>query len=380
MQTVKYSSEESVLHCAVSITGAFWGGLGPYVTPQPLIISYALNEKERASTTVTKGRPDETVYNGDSLTAYGEHKDEDITQAWFDIANKIRPYNCVAYGPSIRFLPVYVAAGKCMQFGFVDVVTGVVTKLPAYDFTISAHRALLIRQSINCLRYINTISPYLFLNPVRTVAFSKNGRVTFEVDCVHKFFDDRDTAPKALYELLSTGNSFRCAAKVVKKRTYLVVSPLGYKITGYGQKLTAAEMKNAVRSVLQCLEDLHSQGYCHRDIHWSNIIRDYSFDADGKIVSSRFIVIDFEYAATIDKKLVIPGRWFSSHVGQNVPYTKKHDIIQVGILIENWNKTHHDEITVDPVRVDFIQLLKAGTVTAREALNHAWFVDNVCRS
>ena len=362
------NSEENVLHAVVSITGALWAKIGVNAQPS-LNIGFALNKtelKSTSTTTRTSGRPDETIYEQQFLVSVGEHKAaaDQLSDAWSEIPLKMKSYNVVEYGSVIKYLPVYVAAGNLMEFGVVNVVSKEVHKLGPCNIKSSSKRADLIRQSINCLRYLSTLYDHIPRACGR--AFETDGRIRFYKDYVEKDILETDTAPDDLYKLLGEGN-VPCAAKVEKKRNRLIVTPLGIKIGKLGERLTRCEMLTAVRCVLKCLASLHASNFVHRDIRWPNIIRVYYFDDSGEtVVSCTYKVIDFEFAAVNDLELKVQGHWFIDKLGKD-NYKKIHDLKQVGKLIADWTTT---TTTVIPRDLSAFVAYLESDITATQALEY----------
>ena len=57
----------------------------------------------------------------------------------------------------------------------------------------------------------------------------------------------------------------------MKNNTYSVeLAPLGYASCPRDE----ADLKRALRAVLQALQGMHQAGFVHRDVRWSNILRD----------------------------------------------------------------------------------------------------------
>jgi serine/threonine protein kinase len=224
------------------------------------------------------------------------------------------------------------------------------------------------------------MSPYAGALINATPLFKSVAGITYLADCVKKEWKNSFTAPDELYALLRTPE-IPCAASVEKAPDgTLTVRPLGVRIPSNGENISPVELKVAIRCVLRCLECLHSKGFVHRDIRWSNIIRDYRYREDGRIGSCTFKVIDFEYSAAEGAPMCIAGYIFGDLVPFGQPYTSRHDLHCVGELIRTWMRTNRSTAmypTADAERdmKSFVQALQRttdGFVSATDARNHPW--------
>jgi hypothetical protein len=369
-------SESTVLSCCTVITGRFWKRLASLTNPN-LEFEVSLNKDDHSGTTVNKCRPDETVHLGNVLVAKGEHKAVNIHDALSELTTKLVDFSELEYGPTIKFLPAYAAAGNNMIFCIIDVYKRSLHVLQQFNLKHGSGRAGAFVASINYFRLLRTMAPYVTELKYATPVFKRHETVTFYPDHVRKEWKENFTAPGALYEILHTG-AVPCAVRVEKKSRYLVITPVGTRIPS-GVDLSFAELRVAIRCVLECLDFLHEKGFVHRDIRWDNIIRYYHL-VDGKPVSCTFKVIDFEYAALNGDAMRIPNYIFGRLVSEGEPYFTHHDMHCVGALIECWvflRGNCHDQRYEVSAALAFASYLKGAggpNPSAADALKHEWIV------
>jgi serine/threonine protein kinase len=137
--------------------------------------------------------------------------------------------------------------------------------------------------------------------------------------------------------------------------------------------LSLQEVKSAIKSVLTCLNYLHSNGFVHRDIRWANLIRQYYFHEDGSVESCRFLVIDFEFAERDGEDMLINNYMFAHVVPYGQSYHSRHDLILVGKLVKVWANYNSKQLDTDAN--DFISMLNQHNSNASNALTHIWLQD-----
>ena len=365
-------SEESVLACVTEVTGMMWRKLASFMNIGPAF-KVLYNKKDLSGATEGDGRPDETDYLNDFMVCKSEHKDVDIQKAVAELTKKLSGYNHVEYGLHIIFLPVIAAAGTDIEFAFVDVRTKVYHRVVRYDLLDVLHRVQCFVRMINYFRLIHTMSPYIPANP--TPLFKTNENITFYDTHVIKKLSVNNTCPDGLYELLGRGE-VPDAVKAERKRFgQLKVTPLGFRTPDRGQGLSLEDVHAAIRAVLRCLAFIHARGFVHRDLRWANLIRFPKYRSDGRLESSHFLVIDFEFAAMDGDEMFI-GDYIHKEV---VPYGEKyrmvHDLQLVGKLVETWADSSGKELSLSAH--DFVNSVKRmeNPMDANAALQHAWLLE-----
>jgi serine/threonine protein kinase len=128
-----------------------------------------------------------------------------------------------------------------------------------------------------------------------------------------------------------------------------------------------AELKSAIRSVLNALVVLHENKFIHRDVRWPNVLCD---------ANNCWLLSDFELSSKIDQPL--PAQFlnnsnFAPEVCHGQPCKPSLDIWQVGRLIQLWLR---DRQLNDQSASEFAELLmnqdSAGRPSAEMALSNQW--------
>jgi hypothetical protein len=331
------TSEEFVLKSISHITGQFWKTLSD-LSRSGAVVQFSYNTVDVTGYTGHNLRPDETIYIDDFLVSKGEHQLESISTATQELIDKQVDYNTVEYGPYIRFLPVYAASKVLMKFFLLDVRMKSLHIIGNYDLDIMEQRRDAFKTSLNIFRLLLTMMPHI---PSSTCPmFKKVKDITYMESYVIKDLKNSSTrAPTELYELLSRG-SIPCAVQVeISPRNInkLIIRPKGIRILGRGQDILLEEIPKVVKSVLLCLQYLHHNGFVHRDIRWSNIIKVYRF-TDGSISGCDFRVIDFELASFNGEIVPLQGYIFQNLIANEGDglYKYHHDLICVGELINSF--------------------------------------------
>lgn len=357
-------SEETVLTCITEITGIFWKMLSVEVQLQELF-TYSYNKIDASGATEAGLRPDETDYLNDFLISKSEHKELSLQAARNDLLAKLTGYNTTDYGVRIVYLPVIAAASTSIEYALIDVRTKQYHPIVRYDLSQGSKATVdCFVMAINFFRLFRTMAPYIpdTANPLFKVI---NG-VRFLNDSVLKKLG-HTTCPDELYQLLREGNVTN-AVTVVRTRRHLQVSPVGVRSPSRGLGFSERYVQLAVTAVLGCLAFLHSRGFVHRDIRWDNIIRKIGSSAGEPPL--RFLVIDFEFAATSNTPMTINSYIHQHVVGFGDLYRPEHDLVLVAELVETWATSNNLRLSHDAL--DFVRSLKARELTAHDAQLHVW--------
>ena len=177
----------------------------------------------------------------------------------------------------------------------------------------------------------------------------------------------KTTAPASLYKLLGSGK-LHCAVKYEETNVAWEwkISPVGWRIPADGKTVKLDEIKLALKCVLKCLASLHREGFVHRDIRWSNIIKVPIRVAPG----FEFRVIDFDYGEVDGAPMNIENYVFSNLIEDGSLYTNIHDMILVHELLTTWRNSRSSRWT-DVAGLQFHK--EVAGMTASDALNHLWF-------
>eukprot|EP01033_Poteriospumella_lacustris_P005690 gene5689-4073_t len=293
-------------------------------------------------------RPDETDYLNSFLVCKSEHQVDRLTDAINDLTSKLTGYNVVDYGTKIVHLPVIAVGGTLVEFAVIDVRNKDYHQVRRLDIGDNICRRVdCFVMAINFFRYFRTMEQFIPSNP--TPLFIKGTQnVDFYLGYVRKRISESHTCPAELYNLLGTG-SVPCAVKVEKRKSFLKISPSGVRTPDQANDFSLKEVK---------------------DIRWANLIRRYSFRADGSIASSQFLVIDFEFADRAGEEMRIHDYIFAAVVPFGTPYHCCHDLTLVGILLKKWANYH--SIQLDRSAENFIRMVEDPKSTASAALTQEW--------
>jgi hypothetical protein len=363
------NSEETVFSCITEITGLMWANLCEQCNMVNQFVSL-YNKADPSGTTEGKKRPDETDYVDDFLVSKSEHKVLDIVAAIEELTAKLADFNMVEYGVRIKFLPVIAAGGIVVEIGCVDVRTKTYHSVQRFNLQIPKQRMAAFVGVINMFRFIRTMVPHI--PNYATPLFKKVNGITYRENFVIKDVKGSHTCPEELYTMLSNGEVPN-AVTVTKNRsqTKLFVSPKGLKINDLGLGLSENEVRSAIIAVLQCLVYIHSKGFVHRDIRWSNIIKLISYTPQNK-ENVKFLVIDFEFGGKHGDPMEIQGYIHNGIVNHGASYYARHDMKLVAKLVNTWSASNN--ITLSANAQDFVDSISrdVGYWTAEQALQHDW--------
>ena len=159
------------------------------------------------------------------------------------------------------------------------------------------------------------------------------------------------------------GASAREEASDVLHEVTLKLTPVGAGFVLHSD----VQLHSLVRSLLATLEAVHRAGFVHRDIRCDNVV---------KGMHDNWYLIDWELAGRSGVKVWSPGKSLPEEVsmhGGREPYLSKHDLWQVGELIEA-NYT----VACQESR-EFAKQIKAGKFTsAHSAMLGIWTPLSMC--
>jgi hypothetical protein len=353
------ASEEDVLICTVPITGAIWAAFFSIVD-RNLSVVYTYNKQDRSHSSIGDGRPDECVYIKDFLVFKAEHTMNDVNVAVGELTGKMQSYNVMDYGPDICFLPTVAAGGVEIEFGLIDVRTNAYNIIRRYDIRSHKQRGECLVTSLNYFRLLRTMVPVVPARANPVWGYSRgNKNIVYGTNAVKKTLTGGETCPNELYTLLASGSVPR-AVQVIRKRRHLEISPVGWCISKEGYEVrTKQELRTAIAHVLEALVYLHSRGFVHRDVRWSNVIQ-------LKSPTPSFCLIDFELACQSGEPMTLQNYIHSWVVDSGNPYCACHDVWLVSCMVENWFSAKG--LPVDSGVNDFTELCRSSSITAAEAL------------
>jgi serine/threonine protein kinase len=156
-----------------------------------------------------------------------------------------------------------------------------------------------------------------------------------------------------------------------RNQNKLKVSPKGIRINDLGLGLSENEVRSAAIAVLRCLGYIHSKGFVHRDIRWSNIIKLVTYTPQN-VASESFMVIDFEFAAKDGDAMEISNYIHNRIVNYGEFYFARHDLKLVAKLVNTWAVNNNIALTANAQR--FVDSISGdvGNLPAEEALQHFW--------
>lgn len=277
-----------------------------------------------------------------SIQRRRKRKTEDFLLAKDELIEKCGSM-CEIFFGSIPFLFCYAAAGRFIQFFIIDRQRNVTpTTANYFDMSNPESRLRIVSTVLNITWCINeyqnyTITSYFLFN--RIITRRNNVTIYFDAKGLTKTinssksdynlaeFDDLEKIYHLIQQKKIT-NTIECievkkSEKIFKVKLTPICSPYGvYKIDS-NQRLL-----NALKCVFRSLNDLHNNGYVHRDVRWDNVLFNDK--------TSQYLLTDFECAGLINKKLPELLRTHSiieypnEFKDQQIPYTVQVDLYLVG--------------------------------------------------
>lgn len=107
------------------------------------------------------------------------------------------------------------------------------------------------------------------------------------------------------------------------------------------------------------MEDLHNEGWVHRDIRKENVMIDRR--------SEEFKLIDFDFAVKKNSQVTFRLRAFPDGLQRGQTYTELHDMYMLGALIEDFCKSFR---ICDSKLNYLVDELKHQKMNTKECLDH----------
>jgi hypothetical protein len=287
------TSKMSVLACITEIAGMMWRKLHSHLRLAP-VFTFAYNSKGGSGATESDKLPGETDYLDDFLVCKSVHRGTGLHHAIRELTANLTAYNVHEYGTRIVYLPVIAAADTLVEFAFIDVRTKNYIHVERCDLKEAEGRVRCFVTAINFYRLFHTMASHMPCNPspMFRQLRGRDEHILFTPNYVRKRVKS-STCPDELYALLEN-SSVPHAVRVQQVGEYVRVSPVGTRSPRHGREFTETQARAAARAALSCLTFLHARGYVHRDIRWDNLVRTFTYNADGTVSSERFLLIDFE--------------------------------------------------------------------------------------
>eukprot|EP00301_Raphidiophrys_heterophryoidea_P000982 c10488_g1_i2.p1 GENE.c10488_g1_i2~~c10488_g1_i2.p1 ORF type:complete len:484 (+),score=79.29 c10488_g1_i2:74-1453(+) len=315
-------------------------------------VSYERNRVD-SLTSVMNTRPDVLVKCRNIVVLRGEEKSRlnPITDAEAELTSKIKRWSSLRYG-YMPYIFVFATSGEYLQIHLID-KSRVLFNICKFNLCSLSERISLANTVIRMalliplmLRHVPEILFHATFYQEETI-WRQNDKckLTFS-DCnVSKiWFDNVPTvSTKAAYEALEKLSEDRnrprglIHAKIIQNRdektrsgkkqmSELAVEmfPLGFILSLWRGVLTQPQLESAIRDIVAGLNTWHSQGFCHGDVRFPNII---CLGVD----LSEWALIDFDHSCKAEDKARI--EWRHPCIGDLLCYAS--DWIQVASLIED---------------------------------------------
>lgn len=155
----------------------------------------------------------------------------------------------------------------------------------------------------------------------------QNKSVKFSNEAVYVWYKDRATFDNmiAFYQANAQVENLERMVSFRKKDGVLCLQPLGVSCVPE----SAADLVDALRCVLTCLKGLHTNGYYHTDLRWTNIVW---------VRKGNWCLVDCTnfVRSNAPKKELLDATNRCRNVDRldDSPWSVKHELFQVGRLIE----------------------------------------------
>jgi len=309
-------------------------------------------------------------------------------EALGDLTDKFDKLDPLFFGDQ-QFLICYAVAGWKISFYAIDGTpeaaskpSRLITLSPQFDLWKVADRITVISVTINILRILVTIGPYLpndvipLYIPIQqalgsTITFY-NDSVVKELSFQYLPYVDGSLKERIAFLREMYAHVKGCLNLVqLKKRPIKGRSTYSLIMTMRGIRrlpCNETELHSMVRSLLVGLDCLHSGNYVHRDIQEPNVL----FVPENP-AGSKYVLIDFEHGGKANEEMNERLSDWDHRTLSNNQYTTLSDIYQLGKLIERLMMRF--QMSISDNGKTFVKKLKEKKMNATQALQHAWITD-----
>lgn len=331
---------------------------------------YNVTRNQKESNTDTAERPDFLFCNTyESLIFKGEEKalNSEFELAKYDLINKKRDFNS-------SFLLCYAAAGSLLQLFLLNnnyQLEKVFPQDEPIDLCEPLNRCEVVARIINIGRLlIEEAKVYVDEKSIRPVEVNEGGErnsyypwATIKINKQHPNFKNC----KKAWELLNIKKIPGAIDCIKAKETSRQFNVTIRKCDKATEKITTElDLVKAIITVLNALDALHKQQMVHCDICWASV-----FKCRNK---KEFCLSCFDLALQVNSRCSeINEELFDYHYSKfleedEVVYTIRHDLCQVGKLIEDYPS--NSSFNVSNELKEFAKTLKGGHFeTAKQAMN-----------
>ncbi|KXZ55066.1 hypothetical protein GPECTOR_3g223 [Gonium pectorale] len=365
-------------------------------------LDYQLNRNVRDASGATEKRlrPDFLFWCKNVLIFKGEEKAlaADFESAVDELRTKMsrswKPE--LLPGVNMPCMLAYAAAGNLLQFfALIRSEDGAIQTIPIsrrHNLSSVMGRFMAFLGSCNIARLVASYSPKAPMPSValgsviqaqgihgellRTITFFEDfvQKRVFRFQDAHAGISDFNTL-KALY-----GNAVLAQCPTLARLhkpgairldgTTLVLHLVPVGVPQYGPPEDLATLKQAIRDVLTAVAALHAEGFVHRDIRWSNVVR---VPGPRPGMAGSFVLIDLEHAARSDCPQDCRQQEFALATwppGILDPADGRFTLASDLCLVSHCLLA---AVRLDPVGETLKTALGTGQLDAEGALAHPWF-------
>jgi hypothetical protein len=282
--------------------------------------------RNKKSDTTASKRPDMTILcNGVPILMVEEKDEGNISAAASDLMNKF------VWIPHLRRLPFFIGFAFC--FTHVRIVLFERNMPPTILFShpcaTTADRYDVLKPAVNVARVLKHFVDTDLIYPVGLVMgvwhkrqCGKKIRLSAagaEVEC-----PDARTFKrlKKFYAECHNVEYLEHATDCNSENKRITLTPLGLSV----QPTTATELNRAISCIATAVFGMHSAGYVHTDIRWSNIVQ---------LNNDDWLVIDCYDACALSDDRMLRARAASRNVTGR-PWGTGDDLKQIAVLVDNF--------------------------------------------